>query len=456
LAGDEVPGRTEETVTGTGFLRLGTWNDEPNDPQDYKYERLEDLVQVTTAAFLGMTVKCARCHDHKFDPIPQADYYRVAATFWPGPIEPDKRELLGGPSREALGFDVLGWTDVRSNPPEFHLLKKGESNRPGPVVSPGALSMLPGIDRPFPVPPPGSKTTRRRFGLAEWINDPDNPLTARVYVNRLWQHHFSQGLVTTPDNFGFNGRPPTHPELLDWLAGEFLRGGRKTKPIHYLIMTSNAYRQASLHPDQDRYAQKDAGNGLLWRASRQRQDAEALRDAILAVSGRLDLRVGGPSFRPAISPEALEGLSMKGGAYAMSPPKEQARRSLYLYSKRGLLAPIMTTFDFCDTTQPCGQRDVSVVAPQALALLNGEFANEHSKAASERAGSAGGRGPKARVDAAWRIVLARSPNPAEFTASLEHLERQRTRFGGDKAADDLALASLCHVLMNSNEFMFID
>jgi hypothetical protein len=127
-----------------------------------------------------------------------------------------------------------------------------------------------------------------------------------------------------------------------------------------------------------------------------------------------------------------------------------------MYSKRGLLAPIMTTFDFCDTTQPCGQRDVSVVAPQALALLNGEFANEHSKAASERAGSVGGREPKARVDAAWRIVLARSPNPAELAASLEHLERQRTRFGSDKAADDLALASRCHVLINSTEFMFID
>ncbi len=458
LAGDEVPGRNEETVTGTGFLRLGTWNDEPNDPQDYKYERLEDLVQVTTTAFLGMTVKCARCHDHKFDPIPQTDYYRIAATFWPGPIEPDKRELLGGPSREQLGYDVLGWTDVRAKPPEFRLLKKGELNRPGQVVPPGALSMVPSLDRPFPEPPPGARTTQRRLKLAEWINDPQNPLTARVYVNRIWQHHFGQGLVTTPDNFGFNGQKPTHPELLDWLADEFLRGGRKTKPLHYLMMTSSAYRQASVHPDQERYAEKDADNHLVWRVSRRRQDAEALRDAMLAISGRLDLRVGGPSFKPTISPEALEGLSMKGGGIVVSPPRDQVRRSLYMYSKRGLLAPIMTTFDFCDTTQPCGQRDVSVVAPQALALMNGEFAHDQSNGASARAVAAGGDDPKARAEAAWRIVLARSPNAAELAASLDHLKHQRARYRGDEKAraDELALASLCHVLMNSNEFMFID
>ncbi len=373
LAGDEIPDRDFRTVVATGFLRLGTWNDEPNDPDDYKYERLEDLVHVTTTAFLGMTVKCARCHDHKFDPIPQRDYYRIAAVFWPGPIEPRDRALLGGPTRDELGYDVLGWTDVTARPGDLHLLKKGEINHPGPVVPAGVLSMIPSLDGQFAPPAAGSKTTNRRLKLAEWITDPRHPLTARVYVNRLWQHHFGRGLVNSPNNFGFNGQKPSHPELLDWLADLFVRGGWQSKRLHYLIMTSRAYQQSSVHPEQESYSEKDPENQFLWRGTRRRQDAEALRDAILAVSGRLDVRVGGPSFKPVISEEALEGLSQKGRDYAASPARDQGRRSLYVYSRRGLVTPLLLTFDFCDTTQPCGQRDVSVVAPQALALMNGAF-----------------------------------------------------------------------------------
>jgi len=456
LAGDELPDRNEQSVVATGFLRLGTWNDEPNDPQEYKYERLEDLVHVTTTAFLGMTVKCARCHDHKFDPIPQTDYYRIGAAFWAGPIEPRERELLGGPTRGELGYDVLGWTDVSAKPADLHLLKKGEPSRPGPVVGPGVLSMIPALDRPIPPPPPGAKTTQRRLKLAEWINDPRHPLTARVYVNRVWQYHFGRGLVSSPDNFGFAGQKPSHPELLDWLAAEFLRNGRKTKPLHYLIMTSRAYQQSSVHPDEEANAHKDAENRLLWRGTRRRQDAEALRDAILAVSGRLDLKAGGPSFKPTVSPEALEGLSQKGKGVDPSPPNEQNRRSLYMYLRRSLLPPLMTTFDLCDTTLPCGQRDVSVVAPQALALLNGSFAHEQSEATAKRVGSIAGGDAAARVRTAWRVVLARDPSGAEFTAGLGHLERQKDQFRGAPGADDLALASLCHVLINCNEFIFVD
>ncbi len=456
VAGDELPDRTEATVIATGFLRLGTWNDEPNDPQDYKYERLEDLVHATTTAFLGMTVKCARCHDHKFDPIPQTDYYRIAATFWPGPIEPRERELLGGPTRAELGYDVLGWTDVTRSPSELHLLKKGELSRPGPVVSPGVLSMIPSLDQTFSPPPADSKTTHRRLKLAEWINDPRHPLAARVYVNRLWQHHFGRGLVSTPDNFGFNGQKPSHPELLDWLSAEFMQAGRKSKHMHYLMMTSNAYQQSSVHPRQESNVQKDAENKLVWRGTRQRQDAEALRDAILTVSGRLDLRGGGPSFKPIISPEALEGLSQKGGNIQASPVEEQNRRSLYMYSRRSLLAPLMTTFDFCDTTLPCGQRDVSVVAPQALALLNGAFAHEQSQALATRVSSIAGSDRGDRIRTAWRIVLARDPSPAEAEAGLRHLEEQKEQFHDASNGEDLALASLCHVLINSNEFIFVD
>jgi hypothetical protein len=456
IAGDEVGDRTEQSVVATGFLRLGTWNDEPNDPQDYKYERLEDLVHATTTAFLAMTVKCARCHDHKFDPIPQTDYYRVAAAFWSGPIEPRDGKLLGGPTKDELGYDVLGWTDVSRAPSDLHLLKKGEHTRPGAVVAPGALAMVPRLDKPFSPPASDAKTTGRRLQLAGWINDPTHPLTSRVYVNRLWQHHFGRGLVSTPDNFGFTGQKPSHPELLDWLADEFARGGLKTKHLQFLMMTSRAYQQASIHPDAEAQSVKDADNALVWRGTRRRRDAESLRDAILAVSGKLDLRVGGPSFRPEFSPEALEGLSQKTGDTKPSPASELGRRSLYMYSRRSLLSPLMTTFDFCDTTLPCGRRDVSVVAPQALALLNGAFAHEQSRAVADRVIAVAGNDRAARVEAAWRLVLSRKPTDAEQAAALGHLDRQRALLGDDSKSDDLALASLCHVLINSNEFIFVD
>lgn len=456
LAGDELPQRDEDTVIATGFLRLGTWNDEPNDPEDYKYDRLEDLVHATSSAFLGTTVKCARCHDHKFDPIRQMDYYRIGAAFWPGPIEPRARELLGGPTREELGFEVLGWTDVTQNPSPLHLLKKGELAHPGPVVEPGTLSMIPALDRPFATALPEARTTGRRLQLARWIVDPRHPLTARVYANRLWQHHFGQGLVRTPDNFGFTGDQPSHPELLDWLADELVQGGWTSKRLHQLIVTSQTYQQASVHPNQEAYAKSDPDNRLLWRASRRRQDAEALRDSILAVSGQLDLRIGGPSFKPVINPEALEGLSRKGADVQPSPASEQSRRSVYMYSQRSLLPPLMTTFDFCDTTLPCGQRDVSVVAPQALALLNGSFAHEQSKAVAARVRAADGQDPGAQVQAAWRLVLARAPSEVETAVALAHLARQRRHFESLPQADELALASLCHALLNCNEFIYVD
>jgi len=424
LAGDELPDRCEETVVATGFLRLGTWNDEPNDPEEYKYERLEDLVQVTSAAFLGLTVKCARCHDHKFDPIPQADYYRVANAFWPGPIEPRDRELLGGPTREELGFDVLGWTDVRDPPPLF-LMKKGDPHQPLFAVEPG-VPTVPAIDTPNPKP--AGQTTGRRLQLAQWLTDPANPLPARVFVNRLWQRHFGEGIVRTPDNFGFLGDQPTHPELLDWLASELVRDGWQAKPLHRLMLTSRTYRQASIHPHQDEYADKDPGNRLWWRAERRRLDAEAMRDSLLVSSGELDRRIGGPSFKADVAPEALEGLSMKSGAWQPSPPEEQRRRSLYLFSQRSLLPPLMTAFDFVGTTEPCGRRDVSTVAPQALSLLNNPFAHEQSGSLADRVIAQAGGDTRSRVELAWRLALGRAPSPAELDSALAHLEAQAQAF----------------------------
>ena len=465
LAGDEVPNRSESTVVATAFIRLGTWNDEPNDPNEYKYDRLEDMVGATSVAFLGMTVKCARCHDHKFDPIRQADYYRMAAAFWAGPIEPGPRELLGGPDAKTLGFpNVHGWTDRGREPPPIKLLKNGDPNRPAEVIAAGHQSMLPAIDRALSPPPDDAKTTRRRLQLAQWITDPKNPLTARVWVNRVWQYHFGQGLVRTPDNFGFNGELPTHPELLDWLASELVsptqqgadtpRSPWSIKRLHKLILLSETYTQSSLHPKQDEYAKTDAGNKLWWRAERRRLDAEALRDSLLSASGKLKLTpMGGPSFAPEIPPDALEGLSMKGAAWKPSPPEEQGRRSVYIFAKRGLLPPLLTTFDFPDTTLPNCKRDVTTVPTQALSLMNNPFVHEQSAAVAKRIDAAN---PKERASVAWKLILGRTLREAELAAAVEHLEKQGKRFAArpDPALD--ALASLCHVLLNTNEFISVD
>jgi Protein of unknown function (DUF1553)/Protein of unknown function (DUF1549)/Planctomycete cytochrome C len=454
LAGDEIEGRSESSVIATGFLRLGTWDDEPNGPAEYQYERLEDLVHVTTTAFLGWTVKCARCHDHKFDPIPQTDYYRVAATFWPGPVAHRQRELLGGPSPEELGYKVLGWTDITRTPSPLHLLKKGNINRPGPEVAPGSLTTVGKNVQDFSPSPEYAKTTQRRLQLAQWIANPENPLTSRVIVNRLWQHHFGEGIVRSSDNFGFTGQRPTFPELLDWLASELVQGGWKMKRIHKLIVMSDAYRQSSQHPLQHEYADIDANNHFLWRYDRRRLNAEALRDAILMTSGQLDIKAGGPSFMAPISEEALEGLSMKSGAYQASPATETRRRSVYMFAKRALGVPLMTAFDVCDSASPTGRRDVTIVAPQALALMNNQWVNEQSTAFAERV-LAGAESDEDRVRLAWRLALSRNPSEAEQQAAVRHLAEMRGE-SNDDTAYRRAWTSLCHVLFNTNEFIYVD
>lgn len=454
LAGDELPDRSEQSLIATGFLRLGTWNDEPNDPDDYTYDRLEDVVHATSTAFFGLTVKCARCHDHKFDPIPQTDYYRLASAFWPGPLSARDRQFLGGPTPEEFGrSDILGWTDLSPTPAPLSMLKNGDRHRPIAVVEPAGLSFLPQQAELFIPPPAGSRTTQRRRQLAEWIIDRRNPLTPRVLVNRLWQHHFGHGLVRSVDNFGFTGDKPTHPELLDWLADEFVRHDWRWKPLHRLILTSETWRQSSLSPHEAAYRQRDAGNHFWWKAERRRLEAEALRDAMLFASGDVDLRLGGPSFKPTVNPEALEGLSRKAAAWEASSPAEQRRRSLYIFSQRSLLPPWMTAFDFSDTTLPCGQRDVTTVAPQALALLNNPFGHEQATALAARVLELSSD-DRDRVHRVWRFAYSRSPDAEEVTAALAHVQRQRAQFVEDQ--ERRAWASLCLVLLNANEFVYVD
>lgn len=451
LAGDEIADADEASRVATGFLRVGTFDDEPNDPLKYKYEQLDDLMHATSTAFLAVTLKCARCHDHKFDPIPQTDYYAVLNFF------------IGGKAAEG---PLLAYTDAGPQSPAVQLLQGGDPTKAAQSVAPGYLSMLRMVAHTIEPPAPEAKTTGRRTQLAHWITDPRNPLTARVIVNRLWQHHFGEGLVRTPDNFGSLGSPPTYPELLDYLASELVDGGWRLKRLHKMIMLSSTYQMDSTHPREAEYSQVDFANELCWRAARRRLESEPLRDAMLAASGQLNPKAGGPSFFPPATKESLEGLSKKGAEWGTSPPEEQRRRSIYMMTKRSLLLPLMTTFDFADTTQPCSQRNVSIVAPQALALLNNDFVHGQSTALAERVIAQAGPDPAAQIEAAWWLALSRSPSESERTAATAHLATQRQNLTSQAAADGKplaedelgrrALASLCHVLFNTNEFIYVD
>ncbi|MBC7855210.1 MAG: DUF1553 domain-containing protein, partial [Pirellulaceae bacterium] len=399
-----------------------------------------------------------RCHDHKFDPIPQTDYYRLASAFWAGFIEARGRELMGGPSKEELGFDVLGWTD-RADIPPLMLLKKGDPHRPVDEVKPATLSFVSSLVAPI-ASVPGHKTSQRRLAFAKWLTSSQHPLTCRVAVNRLWQHHFGQALVRSPNNFGFKGELPTHPELLDYLASELQDGNWEMKRLHRKLLCSATYRQASVHPRELEYREQDPANSLWWKANRRRLDAESLRDSILARSGELNLQAGGPGFYPHLNSEALEGLSMKDKAWQSSPPDQQARRSIYIFSKRSLLLPLLTTFDFCDSTQPCGQRDINVVAPQALALLNNEFTHRASEKLADEILREPASGETSHEERVWRLILGREPGRDELSAAKAHRNEQREVFEANSAtkkdAERLALASLCHVLLNTNELIYVD
>ncbi len=446
IAGDELPDATAETRIATGFLRIGTLDDEPNDPLVYKFEQLDDLIHATCTSFLALTVKCARCHDHKFDPIPQRDYYALLNFF------------SGGKPAEG---EWLGFTDHGTTAEPVKLLTSGDPRREADVIEPGYLSLLPALARPITPPTASATTTGRRSQLAAWIVDPANPLAPRVIVNRIWQHHFGEGLVRSPDNFGLMGQQPTHPELLDWLAADLVAGGWRLKRIHKQIVLSSAYRMDSRHPRESEYSNRDFANDHWWKANRRRLSAEAIRDCVLATSGRLNLKAGGPSFFPPASADALEGLSKKSAAWGQSPPEEQRRRSIYMYTQRSLLLPLLTTFDFQDTTQPCGQRTNTTVAPQALALLNNDFIHAESQAFAARV-AADASDDAGRITRAWWLALARSPTPDEAEVAGRHLDEQRARYAAlptlpdGKTADALALESLCHVLLNTNEFVYVD
>jgi hypothetical protein len=577
IAGDELDETTHETMIATGFLRAGPRvHFREKDNPERRYEYLDDILATIGRGVLGLTVQCARCHSHKFDPIPQTDYYRLQAsifgyveTQYPllPPVEAeeyrrvvadidDRQSALRdeiadieAPYRERLkierlerefpqevvravlkpesertpgerllatqvltlgvpraqvegaippgdaariqalrnrideieqerppeppmadiatdgdyrftpdgpGDEIVGCPECRVPPdepgtflhdgpgrydvPPSYLLRRGDPFRPGPEMSPGFVTVATYGDPPTDIPRPDGRTSGRRLALAEWLVSEDNPLTARVWVNRMWDHHFGRGIVATLDNFGTMGDPPTHPELLDWLAVELMNRGWSVKEMHRLMMTSEAYQMASAF-DHDASAANDPENQYLWRYRTRRLETEIIRDAIMAASGGIDLTVGGPPIFPHVPEEIL--ASQAHGRWDNQPDGPAAwRRSVYVYRRRSLVFPFFETFDLPDQGVTTASRNVSTVATQALTLLNNPFVLSQ---AERFAGRLRGEAPEdllAQVDLAYRIALTRSPTAQEAAISRQ-LVRERS------------LVDLAHVLFNLNEFLYL-
>jgi hypothetical protein len=293
----------------------------------------------------------------------------------------------------------------------------------------------------FPPPPADARTSWRRRGFAEWLVSPANPLTARVMVNRLWQHHFGEGLVRTPSNFGRMGEPPSHPELLDWLALEFVDRGWSLKAMHRLMLASKAYRMSSR--DVPESVAIDPENRLFWRMPRQRLEAEAIRDQILAVAGSLDRTVGGPGVFPYIDPDLFEKSSKRDWPGRPDSDASTWRRSLYVFSKRSIRYPLFETFDQPNLINSVDRRNRSTVAPQALLLMNNSAVLLQAGRFADRLRREAGSDPGAQVDRAFALALGRPPDAAERRAALAYLD------GGPGS-----LAGFCHVLFNLNEFVY--
>ena len=358
-----------------------------------------------------------------------------------------------------------GMADAGPNAPPMRLLRKGNPANPGDVIEPGFLSVLP--PGTLPKPKPTDPSTGRRKALAEWLTSPTNPLTARVIVNRLWQGHFARGIVATPSDFGTQGGSPSHPELLDWLATELVDQGWSLKAIHRLMVTSSTYRQASQATAAT--IEADPDNLLVSRMSRRRLEGEAVRDALLTTAGEINLSGGGPSVFPDLPP----GVEAKAGGWPRSrTTAERNRRSVYVFVRRNLKYPLFDAFDVPDTNLTCPERNISVNAPQALALLNSGMVIDHARGLAGRvyAGLGAQADPASLVDRAYRLALTRPPLDSERDRALRFLETQSGLTSGSTEAAGLprpmpegatpasaaALVDLCHALLNLNEFVYVD
>jgi hypothetical protein len=553
LAGDVLFPDVPEATLALGFIAAGPWDfvghaelrEDTTDKNITRNLDRDDMVTTAMSAFTSMTAHCARCHNHKFDPIPQADYYSLQAVFAgvdraDRPVDSDpavfhqrnalmaKRRAISvelrpvedtvaaikTPEIEALDKQVADWkeinsTDPANRPPEIKqkiadaavrravmlkaatpetmatdlarlrgalaaidaelkklpkprmvyasanyfepqgtfrfpiaprpvtVLGRGSVESPGPVAPPGALSCVPGIKSRFDVDA-SAPEGERRAALARWVTDPNNMLTWRSIVNRVWHYHFGTGLVDTPNDFGHMGSTPTNPELLDWMAVEFREGGGSFKKLHKMIVMSSTYRQSSA--DDAANARIDGDNRFLWRANRQRLDAESMRDSMIAVNGKIDLTMGGPSVEQFFFKDDHSPVY----DYTRFDPDAPGnyRRSVYRFLVRSVPDPLMERFDCPDVSMIIGKRTTTITAIQALALMNNPFVLKQAEHLAERVRAAS-PSDEGQVRAAFRFALQRLPSERELATLNAYLQRE-------------GLVNLCRLILNINEFHFVD
>jgi hypothetical protein len=556
LAGDELEPGDPEAAVATGFNRLGPDESNAANLEQRRQEILDDVTDTAGLVFLGLTVGCARCHDHKYDPLSQKEYYRLQSFFAPmrpaappavGPaglrafqqaraaweaktagVRAEMEKLVAArraqlreglltrfraeiqqavrtpPARrtpyqqqiaamaekqmdragqdaplrlgaadkkryQALARRLAGLgpppvlpaamavADVGAEAPPTHRLIGGDWRKPAAAVRPGFPEAL-GATTPDTSLPAGVRSTGRRAALARWLTAAGNPLTARVMANRLWQHHFGSGIVQTASDMGAQGSPPSHPGLLDWLAVEFVESGWDLKHLHRLMVLSAAYRQDSAVDaaggPHARALARDPGNTLLWRAARRRLGGEALRDSMLALSGELNLRMFGPSARPAL-PAGVSRYAWKPDA----DPADRSRRSVYVLARRNMRFPLFDAFDLPDMHNSCSRRLRTTTAPQALEMLNGELSLGQARLWGRQLQQRWKDEPLL-VTAAYADAWGRQPDADEVEAGVRFVRRaEALHRAGKLSASDAraaAVADFCHAVLNTNEFAYID
>ena len=537
LAGDEVDEVTVDTLTATGFYRLGIWDDEPADPMQARFDALDDIIMTTGQAFLGLTINCARCHDHKIDPIPQTDYYSMVSFLEDitpfgqrGDIDSnnqvdisegetkklyedndrlqreaeveireieqagiakmsgvnqrategskrDRTRVLAEHLKDNLSEQqwdryrevkkeladakkafkalpprntVMGLAKYRVVDKPTFVLYRGNPHSPADEVSPRFPTLFEAEEPSIAAPNDKNGPSGRRRVLADWIASDDNILTARVMANRVWQFHFGRGIVRSSNNFGQLGTPPTHPELLDWLALRLIDEGWRLKSLHRLIMNSQAYKMSSA--GREEALAVDPNNDLFWRFDPRRLSAEEVRDSILAASDSLNLELYGPSIYPELSAEVLAGQSKPGNGWGKSDESQQNRRSVYIFVKRSLLTPMLSAFDFPDPDLTCESRFATLQPGQALSLLNGDFTHKQAAKIVESIGGANIDDEQV-VKRTIRKVLARKAKKMEVEEGCELIKQLQEEDGVNRKR---AVQLYCLSVLNWNEFLFID
>ena len=444
IAGDVIAPNDLDALIATGYHVVGTWDMVSHNEgsemmkKGTRWDELEDLVGTFGQTFLGLSIQCARCHDHKFDPITQKEYYQVAALL--GGINQEEKERDGIKLRIDNQRDFQGVAHVphTRQPPVMTVMDRGDFRKPLGPVAPAALKSIPALPGDLELSRDAPESARR-LAVSQWLTDPKNPLVARVAVNRIWSYHFGQGLVETPSDFGFNGGRPSHPELLDFLAARFLDGGWKIKDLHRMILRSASYRQASQvkNPTAEGI---DADNQLLWRGNRHRLEGEELRDATLMVSGALNPAIGGPSYRDVkVALENNHTFTDPTGEFSDTAN----RRTLYRLWARSGNNPLLESFDCPDPAVMAPRRAATITPVQALSMLNDSYVEKCAEKFAERVKRDSGDDRDRQIDRAWRLTMARTPSDREREISRKFLAER-------------GLTSFALALFNANEFIFIN